>query len=243
MEKKRIVGLDLVRFLSALGIMAYHYFFIGVIQGFYDNKVFHPIAFWGEFGVDIFFILSGFSILFSTESKKTPFNFLKGRIFRIYPAFIICSVITMFTGMLMPGTYKNDLIFRWLNSLTLCNDLWGVQPLSSIYWTLMVEMKFYILTAVIMKLGIWKKYKYYILFTWVSLSLLNTFSVQWSWLEILFNTKYAGHFAIGIIFYLLYKKQRNTFMLPIFGESLWLVYRNCMSYTQWIHGIYEGGGG
>ncbi|MCX4321657.1 MAG: acyltransferase [Lachnospiraceae bacterium] len=242
-NKERIVGLDLVRFLAALGIMAYHYFFIGPIQGFYSADVFYPIAFWGEFGVDIFFILSGVVILFSTENKKTPFRFLKGRMIRLYPAFLICSILTMLTGMIMPGTSKSDLFFRWINSLTLCNDIWGVQPLSSIYWTLMVEMKFYILVAIVMKLGIWCRHKYHILFGWICLSLLNTFGMKWQWLEILFNTKYAGHFTIGIIIYLLYKGQRNRSMIPIAGGGSWLVYRNCISYTEWIRGIYEGGGG
>ena len=239
-SRKRIIGLDLIRFLAALGIMAYHYLFIGVLQSFYAEEVFLPLAFWGEFGVDIFFILSGFSILFSTESRKAPIEFLKGRIKRIYPAFIICSVITMLTGMIMPGTYKSDLLFRWVNSLTLCNDIWGVQPLSSIYWTLMVEMKFYILTAVILKLGIWTKHKYHILFIWISVSLLNTLSFRWTWLEILFNTKYAGHFAVGIVLYLRHKGYQHTWMVPILGGGIWCVYRNFIGYTQWIRGIYDG---
>ncbi len=241
-SEKRIIGLDLVRFLAALGIVAYHYFFIGPIQGFYANDVFQPAAFWGEFGVDIFFILSGAVILFSTERKNTPYAFLKGRIFRIYPAFMICSGITVLTGMIMPGTAKRDLMFRWINSLTLCNDLWGVQPLSSIYWTLMVEMKFYILAAIIMKLGIWAKYKYHILFSWTCLGILNAFGMKWTWLDTVLNTKYAGHFTLGIIICLLYKGQKNRIMLPILGESIWLIYRNCISYTEWIRGIYEGGG-
>lgn len=53
-SEKRIWGLDVLRFCAAFGIMLYHYFFIGVIQGFYSKDVFFPTAFWGQFGVDIF---------------------------------------------------------------------------------------------------------------------------------------------------------------------------------------------
>ena len=97
-ERKRIPGLDLARFLAALGILAYHFCFIGVIEGFYAWDVFMPVAFWGELGVDIFFIISGFVILFSIENKRTASQFLSGRIIRVYPAFIICSVLTMIIG-------------------------------------------------------------------------------------------------------------------------------------------------
>ncbi len=111
----------MVRFLAALGIMAYHFRFIGVIEGFYAWDVFRPIAFWGELGVDIFFIISGFVILFSAESKKTYAQFLWGRMIRVYPAFIIGSALTMMMGMIMPGTEKKDLLCRWMGSLTLYN--------------------------------------------------------------------------------------------------------------------------
>ncbi len=238
-KTKRIAGLDLIRFLSALGIISYHYFFIGVIQGFYSEEVFHPITFWGELGVDIFFIISGFVILYSAERRKSSSEFLKGRIIRIYPAFIICSIFTLITGIFMPGTTIKDFLFRWINSLTLCNDIWGVPPLSSIYWTLMVEMKFYILVAIIKKIKLWKKHKYHILFLWIWLSILNMFTFQWSWFEILFNSNYSGHFALGIVMYLFYKGHRDKWMPPICIGAIWLIYRNCISYITWIRSIYE----
>ena len=235
---KRIIGLDLVRFLAAFGIIAYHYFFIGVIQGFYSGDVFWSIAFWGELGVDIFFILSGFVILFSTESRRSPSGFLQGRLLRIYPSFVICSAITLLLGMIMPNTDAGDLIYRWANSLTLCCDIWGVQPLSSIYWTLMVEIKFYLLVAIVMELGVWEKYRYQILSFWIYLSLFNTLGPQWNWMKLLFNSNYSGHFAVGIILYLRYKGEKNKWMPLILGGGIWLIYKNCVSYTQWIRGIF-----
>lgn len=239
-QQTRILGLDLFRFVAALGILSYHYFFIGVLQNFYSEIVFHPIAFWGEFGVDIFFIISGFVILLSTQRKPNAYQFLKGRIIRIYPTFILCSLFVMLIGFFMPNISKNDLIFRWINSLTFLSDIWGVNPLSNIYWTLMVEVKFYICVAIIMKLNIWEKHKYHILTIWLGVSLLNMFTLQHPLIETLFNTKYSGHFTLGILIYQLYYcNSKNKWMLPIGTLSIWLIYRNMLSYTVWIRTLYS----
>lgn len=237
---KRILGLDLFRFMVALGIMCYHYFFIGPIQGFYSNQVFHPLAFWGEFGVDIFFIISGFVILFSTEKVKSSLLFLKKRALRIYPAFIICSIFTLLCGFIMPNTNSLDLLIRWLNSFTFYEDLWGVSPLSSVYWTLMIEIKFYILVAIVLRLKIWEKHKYKILLIWLSFSLLNTFIIHNKYIEMLFITKYSGHFVFGMMLYYAYKNIKNIKVLLIGILSIIPIYINMLSYTNWIREIYKG---
>ena len=240
---KRITGLDLFRFIVAIGIMSYHYYFIGPLQNFYSFNIFHPIAFFGEFGVDIFFIISGFVILFSTTKVKEPLTFLKKRALRIYPAFIICSLFTLICGFIMPGVSKIDLLFRWINSLTFYEDLWNVSPLSAIYWTLMIEIKFYILVAIILKLKLWDKHKYKILLAWLVLSFLNIYIFKNNYIDILFLTKYSGHFIFGIILYLIYKDKKELKNIKLIGLSLlslFLIYKNMISYTTWIRGIYKG---
>ena len=240
MSNKRIIGLDLLRIFAAFTIMTYHYFYIGPIQGFYSNEVFHRLCFWGEFGVDVFFLLSGFVILISTEYVKSSAKFLIGRAKRIYPAYIICSLFTMFCGFLMPDTNKVDLFHRWLNSLMFYSDVWGGATLSNIYWTLLVEIKFYILVAIIMKIGIWKNYKYQILFLWCLIAIINNFSINNNMLNILFNLKYAGHFTLGIILYLLKnRKERSYWMGTIIVMSVWLIYRNMLAHTNWIRSLTE----
>lgn len=116
----------------------------------------------------------------------------------------------------------------------------GYSLLSSVYWTLMVEIKFYILVAIIKKAGIWVRWRYQILFLWVSLSLINTLGFQWRWLDVWLNCKYSGHFTAGIIMYLFYcKGEKNKWMLPLISESVWLIFRNCRGYLEWIKEIYS----
>ena len=238
---KRILGVDLFRFIAALGILAYHYFFIGVLQGFYSESVFLPQAFWGEFGVDIFFIISGFVIFFSTEKSHCAMEFLVRRCKRILPAFFVCSTFTLLTSMLMPNISVKDLLFRWTNSFTFFCDLWNVGPLSSVYWTLMVEVKFYVLVAVVIKLRLWRILKYKLLFIWEILALIiSAENPVINAASLVLILKYAGHFSVGIVLYhYFYKKESEKWTLPVLVAGLWLVFKNGLGYASWIRSLYE----
>lgn len=58
------------------------------------TQVFHTISF-GELGVDCFFILSGFMITNSWERDPHWISYLKKRILRIYPGYIVAYLISV----------------------------------------------------------------------------------------------------------------------------------------------------
>lgn len=239
MPKNKIWGLDVLRILAAFGVMCYHYFFIGVIQGFYSWDVFCPVAYWGEMGVDIFFLISGFVILMSTtgRSKKA---FIKSRMKRIYPPLVICSIFTLICDSIMPDMKIKDLIMAWISSITFAGAFGG-NVLSSIYWTLMVEIKFYILVTLFLNTEALNKHINILMFIWLGISFLNTYWLKNTYLEILLNTKYAGHFCLGMICYLAYTGKRQNGMVLNIAISVWLIYLNIIGYTGWIRSIYDLG--
>mgnify|MGYP004489613279 CR=1 FL=1 len=60
---KKIVGLDYIRVFAFLGVLLYHIFFRGPLEGVcYKAELINTIYFFGYYGVDIFFILSGYLI-------------------------------------------------------------------------------------------------------------------------------------------------------------------------------------
>lgn len=237
-RKERILGLDVLRFIAALGVLMYHYFFIGPLQGYWSISNFFLPAFFGEFGVDLFFILSGIVILISAEGRSSK-SFILSRILRIYPAFIICSIFTAILAINMPNTSTINIIARLIVSQTFFGDIFDVAPLTSVYWTLMIEVKFYILVSIVIKLNIWKKYKFPILFIWLLIGIVNTFYLKNRFIEILFISKYAGHFCAGILCYISRKKEGSNFMFIGFILSILLIWNNCKSYFSWIKGIYN----
>jgi peptidoglycan/LPS O-acetylase OafA/YrhL len=105
----------------------------------------------GEFGVGIFFIISGFVIPFSVASES-PLGFLKRRIFRIYPVYIagfglvMTSIwlLTLFAGSAFG--YSREHILAHFGILL--RGLTGYSRIDGISWTLEVELVFYLIMAV-----------------------------------------------------------------------------------------------
>lgn len=51
------------------------------------------VSFAGQWGVDVFFLLSGFIIYYTTKEGSNWKSFAIKRIFRIYPAYLICLIV------------------------------------------------------------------------------------------------------------------------------------------------------
>ena len=92
-----------------------------------------PYAWFGWVGVEIFFVVYGF-VIANSASVSTAKNFLRGRILRLYPAVWFCATITL----LVRSPEKP--LFPYLRSIALVpKGPW----ISSVYWTLAVEIAFY----------------------------------------------------------------------------------------------------
>jgi peptidoglycan/LPS O-acetylase OafA/YrhL len=112
---------------------------------------------WGNMGVDLFFVISGFIMVFVTRSDvKSPTTyvpeFLFARVARIYPLYWIVSAALLIVWLIRP-----DLVFsssandpQWLNSLFLIPAY--AYPLLEVGWTLVYEMMFYVLFAFLLLL-------------------------------------------------------------------------------------------
>ena len=99
----------------------------------------------GRIGVAMFFVISGFVIPFSLcVHRQAPIGtFLIKRLFRIYPAYWLSIPFSAFAAWWLWGMPFG--IRDLLVNLTLLQDLVGVPAASGVYWTLLVEMAFYLL--------------------------------------------------------------------------------------------------
>lgn len=102
----------------------------------------------GAFGVDIFFCISGFMIMFSTH-KSTEY-FLRKRIIRILPLYYLMTIGTFLLLILFPTMFeqsKADPVFLAKSLLFIPFDIGGgvIQPLMRIGWTVNCEIFFYLL--------------------------------------------------------------------------------------------------
>ena len=128
---KRLYGLDGLRGVAALAVVAYHYF--------------DSLAYYGLLGVELFFIISGFVILMTLERVKTVGEFALHRFARLYPAYWLSVVVA---GCFLLLTHQASIGQAALNA-TMLQGFFGHSDLVDPYWTLAFELWFYVLMAIL----------------------------------------------------------------------------------------------
>ena len=102
---QRMGSLDLLRLVSALAVVAFHYLFRGsagqVPYLDHPYPAAQAMALYGYLGLNLFFMISGFVIAWSAEGR-TFRAFAIARFARLYPGFVICMTIT-FAVLLVAG--------------------------------------------------------------------------------------------------------------------------------------------
>ena len=136
-QKTYFPGLDLIRCSAALLVLFFHLA--------YQSRA-DPLATFasiGWLGVPIFFVLSGFVIAFSANGRSAG-QFVKSRIFRLYPAAWICGSATAIFILHDP---------QWVENYIKTMVLLPIGPwVDAVYWTLAVEIAFYFSVAVVLAL-------------------------------------------------------------------------------------------
>jgi len=165
-ERHRIVYLDSLRGLAALMVAYYHFaeFYIksneklNKIDLFLFNIVYKYIDF-GKIGVVLFFLISGFVVPFSFNNKvNNPINnFLLARFFRLYPAYWLSLISAIFIFMYFENQKYSK--FEIIMNFTMFQQYIGVRNVIGLYWTLQIEIFFYLVCCVLFKLNILYSHK------------------------------------------------------------------------------------
>lgn len=109
----------------------------------------------GRIGVLVFFIVSGFVVANTLDAPKANlFKFAVRRTLRLYPLFWLSIILVIFflrgRNELIPFTADWKTITA---NFTMLPTLMGFDPLMVIYWTLETELVFYLVAAVVYKIG------------------------------------------------------------------------------------------
>jgi len=154
----RIEYLDGHRGLAILLVVAFHaYARWPELVPYGDTYANIPLFKYGWLGVELFFLVSGFVILMTLESCAGAREFLIRRWLRLFPAMLFCSLLIFFTaGVFFERPDGAPSAASLLPGLTFMEWSWWqsvlgipVKPLEGGFWSLYVEVKFYIFAAII----------------------------------------------------------------------------------------------
>jgi peptidoglycan/LPS O-acetylase OafA/YrhL len=154
----KIEILDSLRAFAALSVCFYH--FICTTTGYIHNETTLSIFQGGKYGVQLFFVISGFIIPWSMyhAGYKPRFflSFFLKRLARLEPPYI-CSVVLALVILFVRENFLGrtndhiDISFKQigLHFFYLVPFFEGYQWLNQVYWTLAVEFQYYLFIALI----------------------------------------------------------------------------------------------
>ena len=133
--QNKITNIQVLRFIAAFSVMMVHL----------------PLIGFGIWGVDIFFVISGFIMMYVTE--KNHKNFFLKRLIRIIPIYWILTFGVFSVAILKPDLLNNttadyEHLLKSLFFIPFNKNETGHFPILFLGWTLNYEMIFYIIFTI-----------------------------------------------------------------------------------------------
>jgi peptidoglycan/LPS O-acetylase OafA/YrhL len=148
----RLEFLDSLRGIAALVVLLAH-----ALE--YSWAPYHELANrfqFGNWGVVLFFLCSGFIIPVSMERQRSLWRFWVRRFFRLYPLYWANIGLVVLCAATATGGFAHVLDVRpvstLLANLTMFQHFLGFPHINLVYWSLSVEMVFYIMMTLLFAL-------------------------------------------------------------------------------------------
>ncbi|MFF4225941.1 acyltransferase family protein [Streptomyces sp. L500] len=212
----RLCILDGLRLLAALMVVLYHYTSLNGGWNRDPRLLFpgiEPITRYGWLGVEIFFLISGFVICMSAWGRPLG-DFVVSRAARIYPAYWVAILLTGGVVLLWPQVRSVAGPEQVFTNLTMLQQGLGVWDVDGVYWTLFVELKFYVLFALVVARGV--TYRRCVIFCGVWTLAAAIAPTADSKLLTLWATPFAApYFVAGIAYYLMHRYRPTALLWGI----------------------------
>ncbi len=212
---------DLIRLFAASQVAILH----GAKHLGYDNDFLQIFSLFP--GVPIFFFVSGFLIYGSYDKSsanpKPIQNFFTKRILRLYPALLLCLIVSILSvwhsGYFQTTDIKSLNFVSWFLAQSTFFQFYnpdflrgyGVGVLNGSLWTISVEIQFYMLTPLIfLAFKYWSRYIIYgLVLIFVFANILNThLNETETMIEKLFTVSFIPWLYMFVLGALCYKHQQ-----------------------------------
>lgn len=204
-KTSRLAELDALRGVAAVLVMLFHF------TTRYDQLFGHasPPVFslpWGHYGVNLFFMISGFVIFLTLHRIQQPMDFVVSRFSRLYPAFWVAVAVTFLLTRWLDLPDKTVSLNTALINLLMFHGLFKIPSVDGVYWTLEIELLFYFWAIVVYRIGLLDRIHSALLLLfalWLGYFVANKFwGVEFSYtLSHLLILPYIAWFGCGIMLY------------------------------------------
>ncbi|MBR2286190.1 MAG: acyltransferase [Alphaproteobacteria bacterium] len=111
-EKPKIFQLDLLRVIATVAIATFHLFSKRNLQHFAEIPMYSFLSSAsrnGRWATDLFFILSGFLLVYTFDAKSSVYQFIKKRVIRFWP--VLVFIMGCYFVSYLFGLYKFNLLW------------------------------------------------------------------------------------------------------------------------------------
>jgi peptidoglycan/LPS O-acetylase OafA/YrhL len=259
-QNNRIGLLDSFRAIAIIMVIFFHFFSRWTnLYPYQDRYDFFRL---GKFGVHFFFMISGFVIFFTLNKTKTLRQFWINRFIRLFPSMLFASVLTyiffnLFDNIfLFPTSHYFKNILASITFLqpdliaSLIRHKIDLDYISGSYWSLWVEIQFYVLASLLY--FFYQRKFYFCFFIVTGLLVVSNFLlshiyvnsdviVKLKALRSIFNLADAlPFFCLGSIFYVFYENNLKQIKNSIWEKSIFLffifflLFTNCQDFKKLI---------
>lgn len=234
--RAKLIGLQILRFVAAFAVVLFHIGSGYQIKWGYEGNLFAI----GAAGVDIFFVISGFIIAYTTDVTRGAWHFCRRRIVRIVPLYWILTLGVAAIALIKPELLNSTLV----NGETLFKSLFfipfekvngTIQPILFLGWTLNYEMFFYSVYAICIAAGLRMPLAPAVLISLLVAigSVVQVEHVAWRF----YTNPIMLEFVFGIGLYAIHSRwpeifQRQRLLLAVLG--LLIVLRHMLPGLPWI---------
>lgn len=180
----------LFRFIAIMMVIAAHY--SNYLYALTENRIWNLMNKLGRYGVALFFLVSGYGLIYSIKGKDLDYHFLLRRMKCLYLPFIIMQLLALtYIGIPNNQMSVKDWIYYFIGV-----SYWYVPVIFFLYCTFYIAMKYF------------KKYREPVLFLLVTL--LNIVLALMGCAEWWYLTNYV--FCLGVFLAIHEKNQKINFL-------------------------------
>ncbi len=199
-KPRRLPELDALRGIAAILVLLFHYSY-QYPKLFSDSSGLPFRWHWAENGIWLFFAISGFVICMTLQRTRHWTDFVWARFSRLYPVYWAAMALTVVAVMLSGETSLDIPAADKLANITMIQGWIGRVSIDPVYWTLAVELAFYLCMLGVFMAG-WLARLEIVVVLWLALSALQMATGLLPFrIEQLLVLGYFPFFAVGMIFY------------------------------------------